>query len=71
MEESSSAERAAANYLYYRHAVKHFHGVESVSRQHRLLCAIHPSLHEDERFIDTVRRLGLELFKERVYAAAH
>ncbi len=27
--------------------------------------------HADERFIDTVRRLGLEPFKERVYAAAH
>jgi sulfite reductase (NADPH) hemoprotein beta-component len=27
--------------------------------------------HEEERFIDTVRRLGLEPFKERVYAAAH
>jgi sulfite reductase (NADPH) hemoprotein beta-component len=27
--------------------------------------------HEDERFIDTVRRLGLEPFKERVYAEAH
>jgi sulfite reductase (NADPH) hemoprotein beta-component len=27
--------------------------------------------HDDERFIDTVRRLGLEPFKERVYAAAH
>ena len=27
--------------------------------------------HEDERFLDTVRRLGLEPFKERVYAAAH
>jgi sulfite reductase (NADPH) hemoprotein beta-component len=27
--------------------------------------------HEDERFIDTVRRIGLEPFKERVYAAAH
>jgi sulfite reductase (NADPH) hemoprotein beta-component len=27
--------------------------------------------HEDERFIDTVRRLGLEPFKERVYASAH
>ncbi|HKE40199.1 MAG TPA: nitrite/sulfite reductase [Casimicrobiaceae bacterium] len=26
---------------------------------------------EDERFIDTVRRLGLEPFKERVYAEAH
>ena len=25
----------------------------------------------DERFIDTVRRLGIEPFKERVYAAAH
>ncbi len=27
--------------------------------------------HEDERFLDTVRRLGLEPFKERVYAATH
>ena len=27
--------------------------------------------HEDERFIDTVRRLGVEPFKERVYASAH
>jgi len=27
--------------------------------------------HEDEHFIDTVRRLGLEPFKERVYATAH
>jgi len=27
--------------------------------------------HEDERFIDTVRRLGPEPFKERVYATAH
>ena len=27
--------------------------------------------HEDELFIDTVRRLGIEPFKERVYAAAH
>ena len=27
--------------------------------------------HEDERFVDTVRRLGIEPFKERVYAAAH
>jgi sulfite reductase (NADPH) hemoprotein beta-component len=27
--------------------------------------------HEDERFIDTVRRLGVEPFKERVYAEAH
>ncbi len=27
--------------------------------------------HEDERFIDTVRRLGIEPFKERVYATAH
>jgi len=27
--------------------------------------------HPGERFIDTVRRLGLEPFKERVYAAAH
>jgi sulfite reductase (NADPH) hemoprotein beta-component len=27
--------------------------------------------HADERFVDTVHRLGLEPFKERVYAAAH
>ncbi len=27
--------------------------------------------HEDERFIDTVRRLGIDSFKERVYASAH
>ncbi len=27
--------------------------------------------HEDEHFIDTVRRLGIEPFKQRVYAAAH
>ena len=27
--------------------------------------------HEEERFVDAVRRLGLEPFKERVYAAAH
>ncbi len=27
--------------------------------------------HPDERFIDTVRRIGLEPFKERVYAATH
>src|SRR5947199_1769601 len=27
--------------------------------------------HDDEHFIDTVRRLGVEPFKERVYAAAH
>jgi sulfite reductase (NADPH) hemoprotein beta-component len=27
--------------------------------------------HEDERFIDTVRRLGIDPFKDRVYAEAH
>jgi sulfite reductase (NADPH) hemoprotein beta-component len=27
--------------------------------------------HEDERFVDTVRRLGIEPFKEGVYAAVH
>jgi sulfite reductase (NADPH) hemoprotein beta-component len=26
--------------------------------------------HEDERFVDTVRRVGLDPFKERVYAQA-
>ena len=27
--------------------------------------------HDDERFVDTVHRIGIEPFKERVYAAAH
>ncbi|HEY5308057.1 MAG TPA: nitrite/sulfite reductase, partial [Casimicrobiaceae bacterium] len=27
--------------------------------------------HDDERFVDTVRRIGLDPFKEHVYAAAH
>jgi sulfite reductase (NADPH) hemoprotein beta-component len=27
--------------------------------------------HAEERFIDTVRRVGIEPFKERVYATAH
>ncbi|HQR11678.1 MAG TPA: nitrite/sulfite reductase [Casimicrobiaceae bacterium] len=27
--------------------------------------------HEDERFVDTVKRLGIDPFKERVYAGAH
>jgi sulfite reductase (NADPH) hemoprotein beta-component len=27
--------------------------------------------HDDERFVDTVQRLGLEPFKERVYASTH
>ena len=27
--------------------------------------------HEDELFIDTVRRIGVDPFKERVYAEAH
>jgi sulfite reductase (NADPH) hemoprotein beta-component len=27
--------------------------------------------HDDERFVDTVRRIGLDPFRERVYAAAH
>jgi sulfite reductase beta subunit-like hemoprotein len=26
---------------------------------------------EDERFIDTYQRIGIDLFKERVYAANH
>jgi sulfite reductase (NADPH) hemoprotein beta-component len=26
---------------------------------------------EDERFLDTFRRIGIEPFKERVYAAHH
>ncbi len=27
--------------------------------------------HDDERFVDTVHRIGIEPFKEHVYAAAH
>jgi sulfite reductase (NADPH) hemoprotein beta-component len=27
--------------------------------------------HDDERFVDTVHRIGIDPFKERVYAAAH
>jgi sulfite reductase (NADPH) hemoprotein beta-component len=27
--------------------------------------------HEDERFVDVVRRLGIEPFKERVYGTTH
>jgi sulfite reductase (NADPH) hemoprotein beta-component len=37
----------------------------------RLLDVYVASRHEDERFIETVRRVGIEPFKERVYAAAH
>jgi sulfite reductase (NADPH) hemoprotein beta-component len=27
--------------------------------------------HDDERFVDTVHRVGIDPFKERVYATAH
>jgi sulfite reductase (NADPH) hemoprotein beta-component len=37
----------------------------------RLIDTYIASRHEDERFVDTVHRLGIEPFKERVYAAAH
>jgi sulfite reductase (NADPH) hemoprotein beta-component len=37
----------------------------------RLLDVYVDRRHEDERFVDTVRRLGLDPFKERVYAATH
>jgi sulfite reductase (NADPH) hemoprotein beta-component len=37
----------------------------------RLIEAYIAHRHEDERFIDTVHRLGIEPFKERVYVAAH
>jgi len=37
----------------------------------RLLDVYVDHRHEDERFVDTVQRLGLDPFKERVYAAAH
>jgi sulfite reductase (NADPH) hemoprotein beta-component len=37
----------------------------------RLLDTYVDHRHADERFIDTVRRIGTEPFKERVYATAH
>jgi len=37
----------------------------------RLLDVYVDHRHADERFVDTVRRLGIDPFKERVYAAAH
>ena len=37
----------------------------------RLIDAYLTHRHDDERFIDTVQRLGIEPFKERVYVAAH
>jgi len=37
----------------------------------RLIDVYVENRHADERFIDTVRRIGLAPFKERVYAAAH
>ena len=37
----------------------------------RLLDVYVDHRHEDERFVDTVRRLGIDPFKERVYAATH
>jgi len=37
----------------------------------RLLDVYVDRRHEDERFVDTVKRLGLDPFKERVYAATH
>jgi len=37
----------------------------------RLVDVFVANRHEDERFIETVRRIGIAPFKERVYAAAH
>ena len=37
----------------------------------RLIDVYVENRHADERFIDTVRRIGLAPFKERVYAATH
>jgi sulfite reductase (NADPH) hemoprotein beta-component len=37
----------------------------------RLLDVYVAHRHDDERFVDTVRRIGLDPFKEHVYAAAH
>jgi sulfite reductase (NADPH) hemoprotein beta-component len=37
----------------------------------RLIEAYLAHRHDDERFVDTVHRLGIDPFKERVYAATH
>jgi len=37
----------------------------------RLIEAYLERRHDDERFVDTVHRIGIDPFKERVYAAAH
>ena len=37
----------------------------------RLIDAYLAQRHDDERFVDTVHRLGIEPFKERVYVTAH
>jgi sulfite reductase (NADPH) hemoprotein beta-component len=37
----------------------------------RLIDTYIANRHEDERFIDTVQRIGIDPFKERVYAHAH
>ena len=37
----------------------------------RLIQAYVAHRHDDERFVDTVHRLGIEPFKERVYATTH
>jgi sulfite reductase (NADPH) hemoprotein beta-component len=36
----------------------------------RLIDAYIEHRHEDERFVDTVHRIGIDVFKERVYATA-
>ena len=48
-----------------------FAAVEMPDVVERLIDTYIANRHEDERFVDTVHRLGIEPFKERVYAATH
>ena len=48
-----------------------FAAVEMPDVVERLIDTYIANRHDDERFVDTVQRLGIEPFKERVYAAAH
>ena len=48
-----------------------FAAVEMPDVVERLIDTYIANRHDDERFVDTVQRLGIEPFKERVYAATH
>ena len=52
-------------------AIKSVHSYEVPEVIAQLVDVYVETRHADERFIDTVRRVGLAPFKERVYAAAH